>query len=127
VDGPTAILVAIISSAGLVTAALVGALVQTRRIGRGTGGSLVSKWRENYEAAQARAELMEEQRDDEHKLRLGVQGQREADRLAWERREGELLARVASTELDLDTCSRQLDDARSEVREIRRGQPGPAS
>lgn len=108
-DGVVAVLVAIIGSAGLVGSALVGALVQSRRIGRGTGGGLATKWRDLHDAAVARSELMEEQRDDEHTFRL-----------AAEERERDTALRLRATQDGLDDCVRQRQRAESDLAAVER-------
>jgi hypothetical protein len=117
VDGLAPILVAIIGSAGTVLGALIGAGYLARR-GRKRGQddpNVAGRWREQADLEKARADLLDEQLNDE----------REARHAAIEANRG-LLADIKRTRDDLDDCARQRDNAYATIRAIER-RPEPRS
>lgn len=107
VDDLESILVAIITSIGTLGAAAFGARRLSRRTAEGHGGAAgnAARWREQAELEKARADLLAAERDDA----IGV--------LASER------ARLATTQHDLDDCSRQRDNAYSRIRALELAEP----
>jgi hypothetical protein len=112
VDGAVTILVAIIGSAGTIVAALIGARQLAGRRNRTSDRGMAAAWKEQAELEKARADLLDEQLEDEREARKTAL---EHARLAEERLE--------VTRHDLDDCARQRDNAYATIRAIERRRP----
>lgn len=101
------IVVAIVTSIGTIVAAAYGA----RRIsGRNQDGNRnAARWREQAELEEARADLLAEQLREERESHASDLGTLASERV-----------RLATTQHDLDDCSRQRDNAYHRIRELER-------
>jgi chromosome segregation ATPase len=113
VDGLAPILAAIIASVGTIVGAVLGARRLAGHRTKGSDSTIAAGWRQQAELEKARADLLEEQRDDERDAN--------ADAAA---RISTLEGQLNTTRHDLDDCVRQREKAFSDLRALeRRRQP----
>lgn len=106
------VIVAIVTSIGTIGAAALGA---RRLAGRNQDGARnAARWREQAELEKARADLLAEQLDDEREARTAVQATLAVERTSH----AADVAKLATTQHDLDDCARQRDNAYSELRQV---------
>ena len=102
-DGLTPIVVALIGTAGTVA---VAAIQARHRSGQST---TAARWREQAELEKARADLLEEQLEDERaKAASAVEAMRDSDR------------ELVMTRRELTSVRRELDNAYSDLRAVER-------
>jgi hypothetical protein len=92
---------AIITSIATLGAAAFGARRWAKVRNRGDG-TMAARWRDQADLEKARADLLDEQLDDERAARMAAE------------------AKLGVTQHDLDDCARQRDNAFSELRQVNR-------